>query len=270
MHSLEIKDGDKSITCKKYLTIQKETNEDKHSITPSLIFTHGAGGGIETPAVVEFAKGFATQDNALCFQGTMNLKARVKSYHAVIENQDWGIALGGRSMGARAAVMTANEHDKTEVLVLVSYPLVSEKGDVRDEILLEVSKDVQVLFIIGDGDKMCPLDRLHDVREQMKATSWLAVVKGADHGMAVKPKSATGHVVRETGKVAAQWLKEKDAKKLETVITWNEEAGEAATTAWSGDDSTRKSKPETATEQEDRKDNGAQASKKREKRVRSS
>jgi len=272
--AFEIKNGDKSIVCKKYLTRTKETKDKEHFATPSLVFTHGAGGGIETPAIAEFAEGFASIDTALCFQGTMNLKSRVKSFHAVIENQDWGLALGGRSMGARAAVMTANEYGKTEALVLVSYPLVSEKGDVRDEILLEISKNIEVLFVIGDGDKMCPLDRLNEVREKMKATSWLMVVKGADHGMSVKPKSATEHFVRETGKVAAQWLKRKDSKKLEAAICWNDEAGEAAMTAWHGDNSTPDSIPKSTSKrasgedtEEEEKETKVQSPRKRKKRA---
>ncbi|GAB7341791.1 hypothetical protein MBLNU457_g0120t1 [Dothideomycetes sp. NU457] len=228
--TFEIPNGDKSIICKKYYFC-----ESKSATMPSLIFTHGAGGGIETPATVEFARGFVSIDTIVCFQGTMNLKSRVKSFHTVIEDQDWGYSLGGRSMGARAAVMTANEYGKTHSLVLVSYPLVSEKGDVRDEILLEIPADVAVLFVIGDGDKMCPLDQLSDVRKRMKATSWLVVVKGANHGMDVKPKRATEPVRRETGEVAAQWLKRRDLEKLEAVIEWSQEDEKVSTTAWHED-----------------------------------
>ncbi|KAE8448611.1 hypothetical protein EG329_009036 [Mollisiaceae sp. DMI_Dod_QoI] len=83
------------------------------------------------------------------------------------------MALGGRSMGARAAVMAAKERREEEVrcLVLVSYPLHTGNGDVRDEILLEVEEGVKVLFVVGDRDAMCDLER-------MKARSWRVVVQG--------------------------------------------------------------------------------------------
>jgi len=271
VETFETPNGDKSITCKKYSTGSGHTKDSKKATTPSLIFTHGAGGGIEAPATVEFAEGFASVDTVLCFQGTMNLKSRVKSFYTIIEDQGWGQVLGGRSMGARAAVMTANEHGKTEALILVSYPLVSEKGDVRDEILLEITKDVAVLFVSGDGDKMCQLDKLNEVRSRMKATSWLVVVKGADHGMSVKPKGAVEPVRRETGRVAAQWLKERDSKKLEAVIEWNDEDGGAAMTTWHGDQAIPKLGQKRAaveqTEQDEEKGTSARPHSKRKKRA---
>jgi len=271
VEAFDIPNGDKSIGCKKYFTVQEHAKGSKKATVPSLIFTHGAGGGIETPATVEFAQGFAKLDTVLCFQGTMNLKSRVKSFHTVVEDQNWGQALGGRSMGARAAVMTSNEHGETEALVLVSYPLVSDKGDVRDEILLEIPANVAVLFVSGDGDKMCPLDQLKDVRKKMKATSWLVVVKDADHGMSVKPKNATEPVRCETGRVAAQWLKQADAKQLEAMIEWSQEEQEVVTTDWHNDNGVTKPEQKVDSleqmEQDGEKDTKAQPKSKRKKKA---
>ncbi len=176
----------------------------------------------------------------------MNLSARTAGFHACYEHisgseEEDGdgtgdgtgdgeggrdIVLGGRSMGARAAVIAGTEmlstpsKPKTPTnkknnappkrfhlqLILISYPLRSPKGDIRDEILLALPAEVDVLFIIGDADAMCPLPLLDEVRGKMKARSRLVVVRGADHGMSVKPKKRMGGVGEETGRVAARWV----------------------------------------------------------------
>ena len=58
-----------------------------------------------------FADGFSQKGSpVICFQGTMNLVSRVKGFHAVIKHEKAeNAALGGRSMGARAAVVTMTE-----------------------------------------------------------------------------------------------------------------------------------------------------------------
>jgi predicted alpha/beta-hydrolase family hydrolase len=183
---------------------------------PTLIFTHGAGGTLSAPAVVNFCTGFSAAHPVLVFQGSMNLASRVKGFHACIENVDkkkgdaTHLVLGGRSMGARAAVMAAAEvleqdEEATVELVLISYPLQGPK-DVRDQILLSLPASVSVLFVIGDRDAMCPLDLLNDVRSKMEAKSQLVVVRGADHGMHTKPASVEQKLGEQTGTVAAAWL----------------------------------------------------------------
>jgi pimeloyl-ACP methyl ester carboxylesterase len=76
---------------------------------------------------------------------------------------------------------------------------------VRDQILLDLPESVGVLFIIGDKDATCPLDLLNETRSKMKAKSQLVVVRGADHGMHVKPAKLEKEAGEETGIVAAQW-----------------------------------------------------------------
>jgi predicted alpha/beta-hydrolase family hydrolase len=162
---------------------------------------------------VNFCIGFSTALPVLAFQGSMNLKSRVKGFHACIEETKNGkhgetLVLGGRSMGARAAVMAASEDEEEKVteLVLVSYPLKGPKDDVRDQILLDLSASVKVLLIIGDRDAMCPLDMLEDVRSKMKAASQLVIVRSADHGMHTKPASSEREHGEQTGRLAAQWV----------------------------------------------------------------
>ncbi|KAF1850914.1 uncharacterized protein K460DRAFT_328285 [Cucurbitaria berberidis CBS 394.84] len=184
----------------------------------TLIFTHGAGGTLYAPAVVNFCAGFSTAVPILAFQGSMNLASRVKGFHACLEHLERSqgeLVLGGRSMGARAAVMAATEYLKKEKagsgstsvqLILVSYPLKGPKDDIRDEILLSLTANVEVLFVIGDRDAMCPLDLLESVRGRMKVESKLIIVKGADHGMHVKPAKREKEFGEETGRLAAEWV----------------------------------------------------------------
>ncbi|KAJ4302755.1 hypothetical protein N0V90_001645 [Kalmusia sp. IMI 367209] len=199
----------KPITCHQYTTQSKPD-----FAIPTAVFTHGAGGTLSAPAVVNFCTGYATYSDILAFQGPMNLKARVKGFHACISHlhkKGENLVLGGRSMGARAAALAATEvlASKPECrisLVLESYPL--QSGDaIRDMELLSLPSGVRVLFIIGEKDSMCPLDMLEGVREKMKADSRRVVVRGADHSMHVKGVSAEEEKMlgMEAGVYAAGW-----------------------------------------------------------------
>jgi predicted alpha/beta-hydrolase family hydrolase len=215
--------SDTSIRCVRYGWSSK---------TPEMIFTHGAGGTLNAPAMINFATGFAASKSLLYFQGTMNLNSRTKMFNAVIENEGWGQVLGGRSMGARAAVMAAHERHDVKALVLVSYPLKNEKGNVRDQILLDLNQDIEVVFISGDRDEMCNLDQLAGVRREMKAKSWLVVVRDADHGMNMKPKKATAVIGRLAGEIASKWLDEHDATSTEAFISWDDEKCGGLQSSW--------------------------------------
>ena len=195
-------------------------SEDHEPIMPTLIFTHGAGGTLKADAIVNFTNGFASSSEAgmVCFQGNMNLKSRVKMFNAVIDHLGFPKCLGGRSMGARAAVMAAT--DETTNLVLISYPLHTDK-DLRDQILLELPPSVKVIFISGTKDAMCDLDRLEHVRRSMKCKTWRVVVQEADHGMNLSPKSGTKDVGEKTGEVVAHWLGNADEEKRESKIEWD-------------------------------------------------
>lgn len=168
----------------------------------------------------------------------MNLKARLKLFETLVDADATKGAdvLGGRSMGARAAVMAA-DGSGIRSLVLVSYPLISPKGDVRDEILLKLDKEVDVLFISGEGDGMCDFKKLEQIRKDMKATTWLVTVRAADHGMGVKGagKVGTEAVGIQTGKIAAEWASEtgrRDSEGRQCEIWWDKEAGTARQSGW--------------------------------------
>ena len=206
-----------------------EHTEGKPSVTPALIFTHGAGGTLSSEAIQNFRDGFSLSSSLLCFQGNMNLKSRVKMFSAVCEDQSFSSCLGGRSMGARAAVIAATE--ETTHLVLISYPLHTEK-EVRDEILLDISPSTKVLFVSGDNDSMCNLRRLDEVRERMGCVTWKVEVSGADHGMSVKPKRGTDVVGKITGEIVADWLRNCDNKLTIYRVSWNDESEMGERTGW--------------------------------------
>jgi predicted alpha/beta-hydrolase family hydrolase len=195
----------KPLHCHHYHSVQSSTSE-------LLLFTHGAGGILSSAAVLDFCVGYSPHLPLLAFQGSPNLAARVKGFHACIEEcgdkkTKW--IRGGRSMGARAAVIAANESQLQEEnkLILVSYPLKGAKGDIRDQILLDLPETSKVLFIIGDKDAMCPLDLLSETRSKMKAKSHLIMVRKADHGMNITPHEWTKEVGEMTGQMAAVWVK---------------------------------------------------------------
>ncbi|KAI4228496.1 MAG: hypothetical protein L6R36_001609 [Xanthoria steineri] len=198
------------------------------TLQPLLIFTHGAGGTLTSPAIANFSAGFSRQLPILCFQGNSNLGSRTKMFSAVIEDQKTPTSLGGRSMGARAAVMAATE--ATKHFVLISYPL--HTGDqLRDQILLDISPSVKVIFVSGDRDSMCDLTRLNVVRSKMRCQTWRIVIEGADHGMDMKPKKFTEAVGIKTGEVVAEWIKQSDHTRREGRIVCNDD-GQVEWTGW--------------------------------------
>lgn len=133
-------------------------------------------------------------------------------------------------MGARAAVLAATEN--ATHLVLVSYPLHTAK-ETRDQVLLDLPVSVKVLFVSGDRDEMCNLERLEEVREKMKCKTWRVVVQNADHGMKVKPKAGTQEIGRMTGDVVAMWLKASDVNTSEGRIEWDADKERARWSGWS-------------------------------------
>lgn len=228
--------------------------------SPSMIFTHGAGGGLESSAMRSFAAGFARCGRITSFQGNMNLTSRVNMFRVVADHHSEkhrhdSLILGGRSMGARAAVLTAleliSESVEVHALILVSYPLTASKNgkqerefERREKILLDLPESVDVLFVSGTRDVQCNLEALKNVREEMKAKSWMVEAKGADHGMEIVPKVGTNEMGELMGEVAANWLKKRDEGKRLCEICWDDEEGKACQEEWqSGDAATDAQQP---------------------------
>ncbi|KAF2166494.1 hypothetical protein M409DRAFT_54835 [Zasmidium cellare ATCC 36951] len=229
--------NDKLIVCERHQPPNSSDDENP----PSLIFTHGAGGGIANPATRDFARGFGGVESVVCFQGTMNLVNRVKAFRAAVGGVG-GKVLGGRSMGARAAVLTALEMvdeggDVPEALVLVSWPLTAGKDgkrepERREEILKDLPSGIDVLFVLGDRDVQCEMGLFEEVRRGMKARSWVLVVKGADHGMSLREKGGVEGMRMRMGEVAAKWLEERDDGRRACELEWNGKRGEVECSGW--------------------------------------
>ena len=162
----------------------------------------------------------------------MNLKGRVNSFQAIMQQENTMVALGGRSMGARAAVIAASQPDvDIEAVILSSFPMVgAQKGDTREQILLDLPDSVDVLFITGSNDSMCSMEHLQRVTQRMKARSWIAEVQGADHGMSIKPKAGVEPIRKFQGTLAAKWLAERDTSKRYCSLSWHNDQVES--TGW--------------------------------------
>lgn len=231
-----------------------------------LIFTHGASGGVENPATKLFAQGCAASGTAvLCFQGAMNLQSRAKTFGTVLEYcrkkyTGCEFALGGRSMGARAAVLLAQEHEDVTKLALVSYPLTSPKGDVRDRILLDLPKEKEVCFVSGDRDNMCEIKQLNKVRGKMVSKSKVVLVRNGDHGMSLvgstRNKADGVEKIRmKGGEVIAHCLQQADPANDQdqgvVEMEWNGKDGKVVIRADTGqedDDSAERDEETTADE----------------------
>ncbi len=89
-----------SINC----TYTTKIADDLDCADAALIFTHGAGGTLQSDAIANFTHGFAShsrKSSILCFQGNMNLKSRIKMFSEVTaskSNVTIPRCLGGRSM----------------------------------------------------------------------------------------------------------------------------------------------------------------------------
>jgi uncharacterized protein len=92
------------------------------------------------------------------------------------------VVLAGKSMGGRVGCHVALE-EEVDALVCLGYPLVGQRGAIRDEVL--VALRTPVLFVEGSRDPLCPLERLEEVRGRMKARTALHVVEGGNHSLEV-------------------------------------------------------------------------------------
>ena len=94
------------------------------------------------------------------------------------------VVLAGKSMGGRMGChVAATSRSPVAALVCLGYPLVGRKGDLRDQILLEL--ETPVLFVQGTRDPLCPLDRLSEVLPRLKAPHELYRVEDGDHSLVV-------------------------------------------------------------------------------------
>ncbi|TSQ01559.1 KDEL motif-containing protein 1 [Bagarius yarrelli] len=182
------------------------TLPETECVKTALVLTHGAGGDMNLKPLMSLAQA-AASSGLLCLRFTcksLNLIHRVKAYEAAVvylisldRFRLTKIFLGGRSMGARAAVALARhlcvkKEVEVQGLVCVSFPLhppsQTHAHVKRSEDLIALSQ-IPVLFVSGTADNMCERQILERVREQMESPNSVHWVEGANHGLAVKARA---------------------------------------------------------------------------------
>ncbi|MGH8563144.1 MAG: alpha/beta hydrolase family protein [Gammaproteobacteria bacterium] len=106
------------------------------------------------------------------------------------------VVLVGKSMGGPIGCHLALE-EPVAALVCLGYPLVGmgQAAKLRDRVLIDLARPI--LFVQGTRDKLCPLERLSDVRNRMTAPNELFVVEGGDHSLAVTKTALVRPVSRK-------------------------------------------------------------------------
>ena len=209
--------------------IPAERKNCRAGCKPLMLWTHGAGGGLNDDATQGFANGFAELAPIVVHEAQSNLEHRVACYKAMTEHEGYATYIGGRSMGSRTAATLATSHPETKAVVLVSYPLFNN-GECREQILLDLPARLDVLFILGSKDPMNQCKKFEEVRARMKARSWVCIVQGAAHMMDMVHDHATKDMRRQSGRVAAEWLQNRDPSKTFSVIKMQE--GKAVVSPW--------------------------------------
>jgi dienelactone hydrolase len=209
--------------------IPAERKSCKAGCKPLMLWTHGAGGGLNDDATQGFANGFAELAPIVVHEAQSNLENRVACYKAMTEHEGYATYIGGRSMGSRTAATLATNTPETKAVVLVSYPLFNN-GECREQIMLDLPARLDVLFILGSKDPMNPCNKFEEVRARMKARSWVCIVQGAAHMMDMIHEHATKDMRRQSGRVAANWLINRDPSKTFSVIKMQE--GKAVVFPW--------------------------------------
>jgi len=148
-----------------------------------------------------FARGFAQLGRVECFDYRYQIEGRrspdrldklIDAHRQAFErlhaDHSGPVVLVGKSMGGRIGCHLANQlqNDGPLALVCLGYPLVGQKGAVRDEVLIELRRPI--LFVQGSRDALCPLDRLKSVRKRMTADNELVVIEGGDHSLRVSAR----------------------------------------------------------------------------------
>ncbi|GLU05953.1 hypothetical protein SLE2022_230250 [Rubroshorea leprosula] len=173
--------------------------------SPVVVFAHGAGAPSSSDWMIRWkdmlkkalsAVEVVTFDYPYLSGGKKRAPPKAESlvdFHldivkkAVSEYPGHPLILAGKSMGSRVSCMVAGREDiSASVVICLGYPLKGVNGAIRDETLLQLQ--VPVMFVQGNKDGLCPLEKLEVVRRKMTATSELHVVDGGDHSFKVSKK----------------------------------------------------------------------------------
>jgi hypothetical protein len=198
---------------------------------PECIFTHGRSSSLDNPAVIAFAQGFARTRPILCFEDANDLTHRTSTFRSLANQFPSASALGGRSMGARAACR-AQIYSPVRKLIFFTYPL-TRGLDERYEELLALDANTDVLFILGDSDALCHELHLKAIRERMRARTWWIRLLKADHAVWYEDPEQRDTICNVAGQIAAHWNIDENRNPALTELTlgWNATVGQVQ---WTG------------------------------------
>lgn len=159
----------------------------------TLLLSHGAGGGIEARDLAALAAGLPGQgvNVALFEQPWRRAGRKVASPPATLDvglraaadalRVRTPLVVGGRSAGARSAARTARELGARGCLA-VSFPLHPPGKPERSRLDELAGAGVPTLVVQGERD---PFGRPEEFPDPLPGRTDLAVVPGANHGLAV-------------------------------------------------------------------------------------
>lgn len=192
-------------------------------VDPAVCLTHGAGGDLGTRGLVALGRGLAGAGHLTV---RCNLPYReagrrappradrsVAPFAGIVAALDDAVgwdgrwAVGGRSYGGRVASMAVADGLLDAVaLVLYSYPLHPPGEPERLRVAHWPAIGVPCLFLQGDRDPLCDLDRLADHLPALGGPAELVVVPGGRHGLAA-PGRDEAAVVADLAAGVAAWLR---------------------------------------------------------------
>lgn len=124
-------------------------------------------------------------------------------------------------------------HTPVKRLIFFTYPLVRDLN-YRYADLLALGPDIEVLFVVGDGDPLAVETHLREVRHRMRAKSWwIKLIKG-DHSFNMWTKDEIENTLDIAGQIAALWAKTEnlDPDLSELRLQTKFETGKAEWTGW--------------------------------------
>jgi len=166
-------------------------------MTPLFVFAHGAGLPSSHPwmekwaallgafgTVVRFDYPYMAAGRKRPDRLEVLIEAHRAAWRGATAKHEGPVVLVGKSMGGRVGCHLALD-TPVDALICLGYPLVGmgKRSPVRDAVLRALQ--VPILFVQGTRDRMCPLDQLATVRDQMNAPSALHVVQTGDHSLQI-------------------------------------------------------------------------------------
>jgi predicted alpha/beta-hydrolase family hydrolase len=182
--------------------------------TPVVVLAHGAGDGARSDFLEYYATELSERGlGVVRFQfpymersgGARRppdpMEVLLDAYQEVLISQGkrtgsppGPLFIGGKSLGGRVAtVLCAQKKVKPSGLILLGYPLHPAKK--QDELRADHLRlcRAPLLFVQGDRDPLCNLDRLRDVRKTQGLAGSLHVVPGGDHSFAIQGANRSRH-----------------------------------------------------------------------------